>query len=93
MLNREISPIPNPNHPKIGDTTKVEPIRTVNEIKKALAPSPQNFAIFVVDITTPCSASELMSIRLGQVHHLKAGDSLEIKQKKTNIFCQRQLCP
>jgi len=50
MLNPEISPaIPNPNHPKLGDTIKVEPIRTVNainKIKKALAPSPRNLALF-----------------------------------------------
>ena len=44
MLNPEIlAAEPNPNHPKLGDTIKVEPIRTVNainKIKKALAPSP-----------------------------------------------------
>ena len=67
MLNPEIStPTPNPNHPKLGDTTKVEPIRTVNainKIKKNLAPSPRNFALFVVGINTAYRASELLSIR------------------------------
>ncbi len=86
MLNSEISrPIPNPNHPKLGDTIKVEPIRTVNainKIKKALAPSPRNFAVFVVGINTAYRASELLSIRLGQVRHLKPGDRLEVKQEK-----------
>lgn len=90
MLNPEISSsIPNPNHPKLGDTIKVEPIRTVNainKIKKALAPSPRNFAIFVVGINTAYRASELLSIRLGQVRHLKAGDRLEVKQKKTKKY-------
>lgn len=90
MLNPELSPsIPNPNHPKLGDTIKVEPIRTVNainKIKKALAPSPRNFAIFVVGINTAYRASELLSIRLGQVRHLKAGDRLEVKQKKTKKY-------
>ena len=73
MLNPELSPsIPNPNHPKLGDTIKVEPIRTVNainKIKKALAPSPRNFAIFVVGINTAYRASELLSIRLGPVSY------------------------
>ena len=90
MLNPELQPsIPNPNHPKLGDTIKVEPIRTVNAInktKKALAPSPRNFAIFVVGTNTAYRASELLSIRLGQVRHLKAGDRLEVKQKKTKKY-------
>lgn len=82
----QIAEIPNPNHPKPGDTIKVEPIRTVNAInnlKKYLAPAPRNFAIFVVGINTAYRASELLSIRLGQVRHLRPGDRLEIKQKKT----------
>ena len=66
--------IPNPNHPKLGDTIKVEPIRTVNAINKLkqyLAPSPRNLALFVVGINTAYRASELLSIRLGQVRHLR----------------------
>jgi integrase len=90
MLNPEISlTSTNPNHPKLGDTIKVEPIRTVNainKIKKALAPSPRNFAIFVVGINTAYRASELLSIRLGQVRHLKPGDRLEVKQAKTKKY-------
>ena len=90
MLDLDNSrPEPNPNHPKLGDTIKVEPIRTVNainKIKKALAPSPRNFAIFVVGINTAYRASELLSIRLGQVRHLQPGDRLEVKQKKTKKY-------
>ena len=90
MLDTDVSTsIPNPNHPKSGDTIKVEPIRTVNavnKIKKALAPSPRNFALFVVGLNTAYRASELLSIRLGQVRHLKAGDRLEVKQKKTKKY-------
>ena len=81
--------IPNPNHPKLGDTIKVEPIRTVNavnKIKKALLPFPRNFALFVVGVNTAYRASELLSIRVGQVRHLKAGDRLEVKQKKTKKY-------
>ena len=90
MLNPEIlAAEPNPNHPKLGDTIKVEPIRTVNainKIKKNLAPSPRNFALFVVGINTAYRASELLSIRLKQVRHLAPGDRLEIKQKKTKKY-------
>lgn len=80
---------PNPNHPKTGDTIKVEPIRTVNAINKLkqyLAPSPRNFALFVVGINTAYRASELLSIRLGQVRHLQPGDRLDVKQKKTQKY-------
>ena len=90
MLNSEIlATEPNPNHPKLGDTIKVEPIRTVNafnKIKKNLAPYPRNFALFVVGINTAYRASELLSIRLKQVRHLAPGDRLEIKQKKTKKY-------
>lgn len=90
MLNTEnFADEPNPNHPKRGDTIKVEPIRTVNainKIKKNLAPSPRNLALFVVGINTAYRASELLSIRLKQVRHLAPGDRLEIKQKKTKKY-------
>lgn len=85
----EKCPEPNPNHPRLGDTIKVEPIRTVNainKIKKNLVPSPRNFALFVVGINTAYRASELLSIRLKQVRHLAPGDRLEIKQKKTKKY-------
>ena len=85
----QLNEIPNPNHPKPGDTIKVEPIRTVNAInnlKKFLAPSPRNSALFIVGINTAYRASELLSIRLGQVRHLRPGDRLEIKQKKTKKY-------
>ncbi len=76
---------PNPNHPRLGDTIKVEPIRTVNAIntiEKNLAPSPRNLALFVVGINTAYRASELISIQLKQVRHLAPDDRLEIKQKR-----------
>lgn len=89
LISDDLTFIANPNHPKLGDTIKVEPICTVNainKIKKALAPSPRNLALFVVGINTAYRASELLSIRLGQVRHLNAGDRLEVKQKKTKRY-------
>lgn len=86
MLNPEIlAAEPNPNHPKLGDTIKVEPIRTVNAINtitKNLAPSPRNLALFVVGINTAYRASELISIQLKQVRHLAPDDRLEIKHRR-----------
>ena len=90
MLDTESTPeAPNANHPKLGDTIKVEPIQTVNAInnlKKYLAPSPRNLALFVVGINTAYRASELLSIRIGQVRHLRPGDRLEVNQRKTKKY-------
>ena len=87
--NLDIAETTNPNHPKLGDTIKVEPIRTVNAIgklKQHLADSPRNLALFVVGINTAYRASELLSIRIGQVRHLQPGDRLEVKQRKTKKY-------
>ncbi len=83
--SEQIAEISNPNHPKLGDTIKVEPIRTlnaINSLKKYLAPFPRNFGLFVVGINTAYRASELLSIRVGQVQHLQSGDRLEVNRRK-----------
>ena len=87
--SEQIIEISNRNHPKLGDTIKVEPIRTlnaINSLKKYLAPFPRNFGLFVVGINTAYRASELLSIRVGQVQHLQPGDRLEVKQRKTQKY-------
>ncbi len=79
----------NHNHPKSGDTIKVEPIRTlqtISKIKTLLLKQPRNFCLFVLGINTAFRASELLSIRVGHVAHLLPGDILEIKQQKTKQY-------
>lgn len=79
----------NPNHPKLGSTIKVGPIRSIaaiNNIKLNLYPTPRNYALFVMGINTAYRASELLSIRIGQVRHLSPKDRLEVKQKKTKKY-------
>lgn len=79
----------NYNHPKSGDTIKVEPIRTlqaISKIKTLLLKQPRNYCLFVLGINTAFRASELLSIRVGQVAHLLPGDILEIKQQKTKQY-------
>lgn len=76
----------NPNRPPPGSTIKVEPIRSItaiNEIKANLSANRRNYCLFVLGINTAFRASELLSIRLGQVRYLAAGDRLEVKQPKT----------
>lgn len=81
--------IRNSNHPRLGTSIKVEPIRTIesiNAIKQLLAPSPRNAALFIVGINTGFRASELLSIQVGQVRHLQPGDRLEVKQRKNRKY-------
>ena len=75
----------NANHPKKGSTTKVEPIRTpksIRAIKKNLKEHPRDLCLFTFGINTAYRAGEILSLTVGQVQHLKAGDRLEIKQPK-----------
>tara|TARA_R110002096_G_scaffold260305_1_gene453584 strand:- start:674 stop:1279 length:606 start_codon:yes stop_codon:yes gene_type:complete len=79
----------NPNHPKKGSTIKVEPIRDVgaiHAIKYMLEESPRDLCLFTLGINTAYRANELLSIRVGDVAHLKPGDRFELKQKKTKKY-------
>ena len=76
----------NPNHPKRGSTIKVEPIRdtqAILDIKTYLAGRPRDLCLFTLGINTAYRASELLSMTCGHVHHLEAGDVLNLKQRKT----------
>lgn len=79
----------NSNHPKRGSTIKVEPIRDLSAIatiKKNLSERPRDLCLFTLGINTAYRANELLSIRVGQVAHLKAGDSLNLKQSKNGRY-------
>lgn len=79
----------NPNHPKKGSTIKVEPIRDVRDIKrikKHLAEAPRDLCIFTLGMNTGYRASELLSIRVGDVAHLGVRDRFELKQQKTKKY-------
>ena len=76
----------NPNHPKKGDLTKVDPIRDtrdIKNIKRLLSDKPRDLAIFVIGINTNLRASDLLKIKVGQVRQLIAGEHFSIREKKT----------
>ncbi len=77
----------NLNHPKAGTQIKVDPIKSlkdINTIKKMLkVDKPRDYCLFVLGINTNLRASDLLSITVGQVQHLKAGGELVVKEKKT----------
>ncbi|SIS41842.1 Phage integrase family protein [Thalassolituus maritimus] len=79
----------NDNHPRKGSSIKVQPIRSfeaIAAIRAHLYGHPRNLCLFTLGINTAYRASELLSLTVGQVDHLKAGDILDIKQQKTNEY-------
>jgi integrase len=79
----------NPNHPTAGSTIKVEPIRdkkAIARIKKILADRPRDLCLFTLGINTAYRANELLSLKVGQVKNLQAGDVLDLKQRKTHKY-------
>jgi integrase len=76
----------NMNHPKRGSTIKVEPIKNLKDIKaikKLLADKPRDLALFTVGINTNLRASDLLSLKVGQVRGLKPMDEIELRERKT----------
>lgn len=76
----------NGNHPVRGATIKVEPIKTLKDIKaiKALlVKNPRDLALFTIGINTNLRAVDLLGIRVAQVRNLKPLESIELKEQKT----------
>jgi len=74
------------NRPKKGARIKVEPIRNLKDIgtiKKLLTDKPRDLALFTLGINTNLRASDLLSIKAGNVRGLKPMDEIEVREKKT----------
>jgi integrase len=74
------------NHPQKGAKIKVEPIKRLKDIraiKKLLQNKPRDYALFVTGINTNMRASDLLSIKAGQVRDSEPMDELEVKERKT----------
>ena len=76
----------NANHPKKGSSTKVAPIRDLDDIariKKLLSDKKRDLCLWTLGINSAFRCGEILSITVGQVEHLKAGDRFELKESKT----------
>jgi integrase len=76
----------NTNHPKLGSSINIEPIRkksVIADLKKLLADKPLDLALLTVGINTNLRAGDLLSLKVDDVKDLKPGDSLELKEGKT----------
>lgn len=76
----------NPNHPPKGSSIKVEPIRStkdISTIRRLLHHKPRDLALFTLGINTNLRASDLLSLRAGQVRNLRPMEEIEIRERKT----------
>ena len=74
------------NHPKRGAKLKVQPIKSLKDIKtiKAfLKDRPRDLALFTLGINTNLRACDLLQIRAGMLRGLKVMDEIEIRERKT----------
>ena len=76
----------NPNHPQKGARTVVEPIRRTKDIKaiqKLLADNPRNYLLFSIGINNGLRVGDLLRLKAKDVHHLKVGHHITIRESKT----------
>ena len=76
----------NANHPKKGDRIKVDPIRKIKDIKaiaKLTSDNPRDHLLFLMGINNGLRAGDLIKLKVRDVHHLRIGDTLTIKENKT----------
>lgn len=72
----------NINHPTMGSSVRVDPIKYINDIKaieKILKDNPRNLALFTLGIHTGLRIKDLLEIRKGQVRDVKPGDEITIR--------------
>ena len=78
--------MPNTNHPKKGSSTKVEPIRRLEDIKaikKLLADKPRDLLLFTMGINNGLRIGDLLQLRVKDVQHLQPDETLIVKEQKT----------
>lgn len=74
------------NHPKKGDRIKVDPIRSISDVKaisKYLADRPRDRLLFIMGINNGLRCGDLLRLKVNQIKDLKPGEYLEIKEGKT----------
>jgi len=75
--------------PAPGSSIKVDPIRdreAIHRIKLLLQDDPRNLCLFTLGINTAYRANELLSISVGRIRHMRAGDRIDLKQCKTSEY-------
>ena len=79
----------NPNHPEKGDSIRVDPIRRLEDvkaIKELLSDRPRDLLLFTIGVNNGLRVGDLLRLKVKDVRHLKEGDSIIIREKKTKTL-------
>lgn len=90
--------MPNPNHPKPGSSTLVQPIRQmadIQSIKKLLAAKPRDLLLFTLGINNGIRTGDLLKLKILDVKSVKPGQTIQIRESKTgklnSIYINREV--
>ena len=75
----------NPNHPKLGSSTLVQPIRElthIQSIKKILASKPRDRLLFTMGINNGIRTGDLLRLKLSDIKSVKPNQAIQIKESK-----------
>ena len=76
----------NPNHPKPGSKILVNPIQNpkdIQSIKTLLSEKPRDLLLFTLGINNGIRTGDLLKLKVSDIKDLKPGDSIQIKESKT----------
>jgi integrase len=76
----------NANHPKKGDRVTVDPIRDIRDVKAISTltkDKPRDHLLFVMGVNNGLRAGDLLRLKVRDVRDMKVGDTLTIKESKT----------
>ena len=90
--------MPNPNHPKPGSSTLVQPIRQmadIQSIKKLLAAKPRDLLLFTLGINNGIRTGDLLRLKISDVKSVKPGQTIQSRESKTgklnSIYINREV--
>ena len=88
----------NPNHPKLGSSTLVQPIRElthIQSIKKILASKPRDLLLFTMGINNGIRTGDLLKLKISDIKSVKPNQAIQIKESKTGktntLFINREV--
>jgi integrase len=76
----------NPNRPAKGSCITVEPIRKLKDIKaikKLLTDNQRDYLLFTIGINNGLRVGDLLRLRVRDIHHLRVGQHITIRESKT----------
>lgn len=73
----------NPNHPRKGQTLKIEPLRDLNDIERIrnnLSGSARNLLLFTMGINSSLRISDLLKLKLIDIVYLEPGQAISVTE-------------